>query len=76
MNALFMSYLEKVIKVFVSSVSWSNLLIISYIITSILEWRVVAGIDPQNIASKALDIIELLDDSVYITDSISISIIE
>jgi hypothetical protein len=72
MDPTLVSLGKQLIEILVGPVTGSHLFIVSYIVARILEGRVEAGIDPQSIASKLADITELTDDTLNITDSVSV----
>ena len=76
MDALFVGYLKEIVEILIASVSLCNLLVVANIIACILERRIVTGVDPKGIAAEVFYIVKLFNDTVKITDSVSICILK
>jgi hypothetical protein len=75
-DASVMGFAKESVEILIGAVAGCYLLVIPYVIACILERRVIAGIDPDRIAAKALNIIELLYDTVDISDTVVIGVLE
>ena len=76
MHIPFVRFVKQADQVVVGAVPGSHLLVVSYIITGILERGIETGIDPQGIAPQAADIIQLFDDPVEIPDPVCVGIVK
>ena len=59
-----MGLFEKLTGIFVGSISWSDLIIVTDIISCIIERRIKEGIEPDGIHSETFHIIKLRDDAL------------
>jgi hypothetical protein len=75
-DALFVRLLKKPAQVPVSPIAGGGLFIIPHIVTRVLKGRIKTGIDPQGIEAEVPDITELLDNPLYITDPVSVSVVK
>ena len=67
---------KQVNQVLIRSISGRCLLIVADVISGIVERRVEAGIDPQSIASKVFDVIQLRYNPLKISDTICVAVAE
>ncbi len=65
---------KQTFQVRVGSVPGSHLSVIGDIVSRIQKRRLKAGIQPQGIASKLLDIVQMIDNSLDITDAVCVCI--
>ena len=75
-DTLLMGLVKETVKVFIGAVAGCHLLVIADIVTCVFKRGVVAGIDPESVAAKALNIIQLFDDPVKISDAVRVCILE
>ena len=75
-DALLMGLVKETVKILVSAVARSHFFVIADVVTGIFKRGVVAGIDPERIAPKALYIIQLFNDPVNIPDAVTVCILE
>ena len=69
-DALLMGLFKETVKIFVSAVAGCHFFVIADVVTGVFKRGVVAGIDPESVAAKALNIIQLFDDPVKISDAV------
>ena len=71
-----MRLIKEPVKVLIGAVARRHFFIIAYVVPCILKGRIIAGVDPERIAAKAFYVLQFLCDSVDITDSVPVRIIE
>ena len=69
-DALLMGFVKETVKIFVGAVTGCHFFVVADVVTCIFKRGVVAGIDPESVAAKALNIIQLFDDPVEISDAV------
>ena len=60
----------------IGAVARGDLFVVPHVVPGVLERRVVAGVDPQRVAAKVLDVIQFSDDAGEIADAIPVGIIK
>ena len=68
--------LEEAVQVFIGPVAGRHFPVIADVVSGILKRRVKAGIDPERVAPKALNVIQFRGDPVDISDPVSVRVIE
>ena len=68
--------IKQSLQILIGSIAWCCCVIIGHVITSITKWRFKTWVHPNRIASQLLDIVQMLNDSLKITDSICIGILK
>ena len=63
-------------EVFICAVSRRHFLVVAHVVPRVFKWRVKARIDPERVAAEAFDVVQLLGNSVDISDPVPIRIAE
>jgi len=63
---------EKPKQILVSAVARGDLFVVPYVIASILERRIEAGVNPQGIAAKVFDVVKLFDYPRNVADTVAV----
>ena len=63
-------------QVFVGAVSFGGGVVVAHVVARVVERRIEAGVDPDRVAAKVLDVVELVDDALEIADAVAVRIVE
>jgi hypothetical protein len=67
---------KKLVQIVIRSISGRNRLVVGNIIPTIPEWRDEARVDPEGVASKTVDVLQLGNDAIDISDAVPIRVTE
>ena len=74
LNSLFVSLVKKTNKVIICAVTLCNLLVVANIIACIHKRRIVNRVEPDCVAAEAFYIVKLSDDTLNVTDSVTVGV--
>ena len=76
MHIPLVDFLEQPFQVFVGAVSGSGLIIVRDVISCVAERRFKAGVHPDGVAAKLLNIVKALDNALKIAYTVGIGILK
>ena len=63
-------------QILVGTVTGSDLFVIAHVVAGVHKRRVVNGIEPERVAAQLLNIVELLDDTLQIADTVAVAVVK
>ena len=69
-------FIEEAAEILIGTVTGRDGVEVCHVIARITEGRLEAGVDPQRIAAKIADVIQLFDDALEVADAVGVGVVE